>query len=171
MEVIIISERKQQFNGKHYWCGKGKNRYYRRVHRGKSYYIHREVWLYYYKSIPKGYHIHHIDNNWHNNQIDNLQALPVSAHMKIQTPEALENRRRNIAKVGHLAKAWHKSEAGHKWHSEHSKKGWENRKTYTKNCENCDGKYSTPFPSRSKYCGGNCKATAFRRSRDIMQKT
>lgn len=45
--------------------------------------MHRAVWLYYRGEIPSGYHIHHIDENKSNNNIENLQALTHSEHSSI----------------------------------------------------------------------------------------
>jgi len=42
---------------------------------GKLFYIHRLVWEAFNGKIPDGYEIDHIDNNPHNNNLDNLQLL------------------------------------------------------------------------------------------------
>jgi hypothetical protein len=41
---------------------------------------HREVWRRYHGKIPKGWIVHHIDGDKHNNHIDNLIALPSALH-------------------------------------------------------------------------------------------
>lgn len=45
--------------------------------------LHRYVWLKYYGSIPKGYHIHHIDGDRRNNKIQNLAALDTKTHRRL----------------------------------------------------------------------------------------
>lgn len=43
--------------------------------KGKHFLVHRAVWEVYNGNIPKGYDIDHIDNNPHNNSLDNLQMI------------------------------------------------------------------------------------------------
>lgn len=45
--------------------------------------FHRYIWEKYNGYIPKGYHIHHKDLNKLNNNINNLQCLTASDHMKL----------------------------------------------------------------------------------------
>lgn len=49
----------------------------------KSIRIHRCVYETFVGAIPKGYHIHHIDENKQNNNVTNLMMLSKSDHMKI----------------------------------------------------------------------------------------
>lgn len=42
--------------------------------------VHRTVYENHYGSIPKGWHVHHIDYNKKNNTSDNLIALPCEVH-------------------------------------------------------------------------------------------
>ena len=42
---------------------------------GKRKRLHRYVWECNYGEIPKGYHIHHIDENKGNNSIENLELI------------------------------------------------------------------------------------------------
>lgn len=45
--------------------------------------LHRKVWEEYYgQKIPKGYVIHHKDENPKNNSIENLQLMTVEEHIK-----------------------------------------------------------------------------------------
>jgi len=52
---------------------------------GGRIYEHHYVWAKFYNqtSIPKGCVIHHIDHNVDNNNIENLQLLTISEHMKL----------------------------------------------------------------------------------------
>ena len=62
--------------------GKGYlNRGYRYVNKSP---LHHLVWEKYYgKKVPKGYHIHHKDENKTNNDINNLELMTASDHMKL----------------------------------------------------------------------------------------
>lgn len=64
--------------------------------KGKSYpenkdgyfgYLHRAVWEFYNGKIPKGYHIHHKDENKKNNQIENLECLTKHDHNSLHKKE------------------------------------------------------------------------------------
>lgn len=160
----------QEFNGKKY-----------RLHKGERYFssgnkrLHIQVWKYYNGDIPKGYHIHHVDGNTHNNDISNLNLIHGTLHLRFEgkkrfkeNPEwAKEFHSKGIEK----AKEWHKSEEGRKWHKEHGKKCWINKQYFTKNCEVCNKEYKTPFPTNSKFCHANCKATALRRRRKLERES
>ena len=167
MKVEIVSQSKQRFNGNHYWAG--APRYYRRVFRKKSYLLHREVWKHHNGKIPPNMHIHHKDNNWHNNQIENLECLTPQDHLKIQTPEATANRRKHIEDIRHLAVAWHKSDEAKSVHSEIGRKSWVNREWFERDCDYCTKTYKTAFPNRSKYCHQNCKASHRRYRIKVIQ--
>lgn len=45
--------------------------------------LHRDVWQYYNGPIPSGHHIHHADGDWDNNDVDNLECLPVAEHRRV----------------------------------------------------------------------------------------
>lgn len=55
----------------------------------KKVYLHRIIYEYFIGNIPKGYHIHHIDGNKQNNNIDNLQCISPSEHNKVGHREGL----------------------------------------------------------------------------------
>ena len=48
---------------------------------------HQYVWEQHNGVIPKGYHIHHIDENKLNNDIKNLELMTESDHHKYHVPE------------------------------------------------------------------------------------
>ena len=73
MKVTVISPTIQEFNGERFYlCGN----YFQ--HKGKR--LHVAVWKYHNGDIPKGYHIHHIDEDRTNNQIENLTQVEASWH-------------------------------------------------------------------------------------------
>ena len=68
-----------EFEGRKYTIGdKG---YYARTTDG-TIKLHMDVWVYYNGEIPKGYDIHHIDEDKLNNNISNLELLTHSEHSK-----------------------------------------------------------------------------------------
>jgi hypothetical protein len=161
MEVKIISDKIQEFNGERYWlCGHYFSRNMKKV---KPRRLHREVWIYHFKNIPKGYHVHHRDENRSNNQIENLTLLKAGAHLKLhQTPERRAWARENLAKNARPAAiAWHKSAAAKPHYDKLAvtmKKFWKDRKPkHAKVCSICEIKYMAFFP-KSIYCGKKCKS-------------
>lgn len=160
MQTIVISDTKQMFNGEaFYLCGN----YFQ--HKGKR--LHRTVWEYHNGAIPKGYHVHHVDENKANNDISNLQLLATSEHMSHHSSqeEHREKSRKNIAKAIECAKEWHHSEEGKEWHSKHGKESWEKRKPIKYNCTFCNAEFETLnvySPKSNHFCSNKCKS-AYRR--------
>ena len=143
-------------------------RYYAKGHLAKSDKIrtrllHRRIWIEYNGPIPKGFHIHHIDGNWRNNCIENLEAVCGRKHQSSHMLSRFADKdyKENIIKVlndaRNLANEWHGSGEGLKWHKLHGKKTWENRKTKESICNVCGKIYKTYFPSRSKFCSKSCE--------------
>ena len=144
---------------------------------GKRVYMHRYVWEYYNKPIPKDYAIHHIDLNRDNNDISNLQYLPKKEHAKLhanlnkQNEETVKKWHGNLEKAQEKAKEWHKSEEGRKWHKEHAKKFNFGHLDYgTETCLMC-GKVYKVKRAKQKFCCAACKAKFYRQAiKAAMQK-
>ncbi len=159
--VITINEDgipEQWFNGKKYKCYKG-----RRYFTQHKWAMHRVVWEHYNGSIPVDFEIHHIDENPHNNTIENLELVKKGEHQRMHN---LTRDFTNFQRAGtERAKEWHKSEEGRLWHMEHGKNSWKTREKITKKCLQCDKEYETYIGVVSKYCHQNCKAKYNRRKR------
>jgi len=151
----------QEFDGKTYYLYPNQRYFSRGTKR-----MHRVVWEYHNGKIPKGFHIHHINGDSHDNRIDNLQLMMAKEHLSYESKRRIEEDPewfKEFNKKGREAsKEWHKSEEGRKFHSEIGKKSWENKQYTTLNCQVCGKEYQTPFPDRSKYCHLNCRAKALR---------
>ena len=167
METIILTDRRQSFNGVNYYlCGN----YYQKD--GKR--LHRVVWEHHNGEIPKGYHVHHKDGNRHNNNISNLELMKAHDHesMHGNSEERKAVGRKNIEKAREGAIRWHKSAEGRTWHSKHAIQAWEDRKPTEYRCDFC-GK---PFVSMNisytgnHFCSNNCKS-AFRRKSGVDNVT
>jgi hypothetical protein len=72
-----------EFNGRFYTLR--NTGYYGCTTEGRQL-LHRDVWEYHNGSIPKGWDIHHIDNNRSNNAIENLECLPKPEHTRRYSP-------------------------------------------------------------------------------------
>jgi hypothetical protein len=64
------------------------NRYRRITVDGKSVYEHRVVWERTHGPIPRGFHIHHKDENPLNNALNNLECLPHGVHTAHHTTKS-----------------------------------------------------------------------------------
>ena len=132
--------------------------------------LHVYVWEYHNGAIPEGYHVHHIDHDKSNNEIENLQLLSKEDHLKHHARNMSEETKEKLRK--HLienavpkSKAWHASKEGKQWHSENSKAIWKDRKPKTYECTNCGKEYETLnryAESSNHFCCNNCKS-AYRR--------
>lgn len=162
MEVQVISNTVQKFNGEsYYYCGS----YFQR--KGKR--LHRMVWEYHNGTIPKGYHIHHKDEDKSNNDISNLEMVWGGEHMShhMNNEERKAQSREYVKNAIAKAPAWHHSKEGKQWHSEHSKKAYQDREYRTYVCSFCGKEYQTKHiysEGANHFCHNNCKA-AYRRRR------
>lgn len=163
MEVIKISDKRQSFNGvSYYLCGN----YFQK----KGVRLHRAVWEYHNnKSVPHGYHVHHIDGDRANNDIENLSLELGIEHIKehMKEPERVENGKRAIKFAQEKAPEWHRSAEGKAWHSQHAKDTAAKMTDKDYSCSYCGqafkSKYTYPA-DKNRFCSNNCKA-AFRRRR------
>src|SRR5258708_4095523 len=86
---------------------------------GKKGVLHRSIWELINGPIPDGFHIHHIDGNKLNNNIENLQCLSHAEHLSLHMTSN---------KKLHL---WHRTEEGRQLLSINAKKIWKNRKVHS----------------------------------------
>ena len=156
----------QTFNGKEYKLYPREKYFSRGCKR-----MHSVVWEQSNGKVPKGFHIHHKDENTWNNSIDNLECIEGKEHLSEhgrkrfqENPEfAKEFQSKGIEK----AKEWHASEEGKLWHSIQGKGTWVNREYKKYNCEQCGSEFESRHSGIVKYCHNNCKAKALRARRKL----
>lgn len=91
-------------------------------------------------------------------------AALIACHKgKKLTGDRLEKVREFQKVAQEAAKVWHGSTEGKEWHEAHGKKIWENRKWYPCTCQECGRAFSSPFPTRAKFCDPRCRGNAKRR--------
>ena len=79
-DITVISDTIQEFNGERFYlCGS----YFQ--HHGMR--LHRMIWEYYNGPIPEGYHVHYIDKNRSNNEIENLALMTGAEHARLHMRE------------------------------------------------------------------------------------
>lgn len=162
MKVIVIDEKRQEFNGKKYWRDKSSG-YYRNAAM-KPHSLHRQVWIYHNGPIPGGLVIDHIDRDKNNNQIDNLRAISQSENNKNVSNSEKQRRKKWMDEIRPLTVKWHKSDKGREWHKKHGIETYKKRKPIKKECAHC-GRiyYTTQYSPTARFCNQNCKMKARRR--------
>src|SRR3990167_1741572 len=143
----IISPTIQEFSGlRFYLCGK----YFQR----DGLRMHVFIWESKNGKVPKGFHVHHKDNNRSNNTLENLEMLSahehLSHHAKNWTLEQIKRNKEHMAKIRPLTVKWHGSRRGRRWHSQHAKKVFSNQSRLEKVCIVCKKDYSTVVSQRDR---------------------
>lgn len=127
---------------------------------GKPKRLHRYIWEKYHGQIPKGYQVHHIDENKDNNDISNLELLSEHDHLYLHGKEKAKNKKWLHEFQSHgisVAPEWHKSKAGHEWHKAHYEKTKDKLyETHEYTCIQCGKKFIGHY--HSKYCSNACKS-------------
>lgn len=143
-------------------------------HKGERYYtngptkLHRYVWEFYNGKIPKGFHVHHEDEDMSNNHISNLKLFKKKKHLQHHGKERYRNNKKWFKKfhsAGIKAAAeYHKTKEGR----EKNKRIAIEYKTHLhfqikekRVCEQCGKDYTAVMP-KQKFCSNNCKSQ-FRR--------
>lgn len=131
--------------------------------------LHRYIWEYHNGDIPKGHHIHHIDGDKNNNDIDNLKLVKASKHAKIHGKERFKNNKEWFAKFHPKgikdAIEWHKSKEGKEWHKKQyqkTKHRLHEKKKFT--CEYCSKEYIAEDTGKNRFCSNKCKSAWRRKS-------
>lgn len=164
----------QLFNGRVYQLHPKDPRYFERGGRNR---LHVEVWSFYNgRKPPKKHHVHHKDEDKHNNKPDNLELKSAKDHLsehmqkwKNEDPEHFLK----LAKSGQDAAAkWSKTEEGLEFRRKHAKDVLSkyhdqlHTREVKKDCDVCGKEYLTTNLSAtsSRFCSNNCKSEFRRRS-------
>lgn len=131
--------------------------------------LHVYMWEKYNDIVPKGYEIHHKDENKDNNEIDNLMCMTRKEHLKWHSenisPELAEKQMKNLEKARKAAVKWHKSKEGREWHRSQAKTRFKHDSEFDLVCVVCGSDFTSP-KQWSKFCSRNC-ASKHRRDSDI----
>ena len=143
-----------------YYLSQSKTNEGRRHSKG----LHVAIWEFYNKkAVPKDCCVHHIDGNTFNNDIINLECVPIKEHLSAHAKNNLKNpiyvaeRLEILNKAREKATEWHRSPAGHEWHLKHSKEIAEKNinKTYKGICLYC-GKETISKQPFTMFCNDEC---------------
>lgn len=133
---------------------------------------HQWVWKNIHGLIPKGYHIHHKDENKSNNDINNLILVKPAEHLRLHaSEERTAKRREQMHVIRHLTKHWHASKEGHDWHKLHGLKTWVERAPIKIICKICS-KEAITKTYHQEFCSNACKSKWRRHQKiDYIEKT
>lgn len=133
--------------------------------------LHRQMWIDAHGPIPKGFIVHHKDNDQLHNELDNFELLSSSAHSRMhgRQPERADQARRDV--VRHAmpkAREWHGSAEGREWHRENGRACWSeaqrSKMLRTKKCESCGEDFET-YRNFGRFCSGRCGQRAAAKER------
>lgn len=157
-----------EYNGVEYYRypdspNKTAARYFAPIRNNKRAYdlpaLHRAIWEAYHGAIPEGAQIHHIDCNWDNNDISNLECVTPKQHSQLHAKAFAEERRIHMAEIRPLTREWHASAAGRIWHAEHARKQWDGRTADRElTCSECGNVFQSFFGGRGelRFCSRKC---------------
>jgi len=88
--------------------------------------LHQEVWKHHFGPIPKGYHVHHRNEDLTDNRPENLELVSAERHLRDHQRELTAfgrspAGRAHLDRIRPLAAAWHRSPEGRAWHREHAR--------------------------------------------------
>ena len=88
----MISEKYQFFDGRKFTRDETTGYYLCSSHsaNGVRKRMHVYVWEYYNGIVPKGFQVHHIDEDKSNNNISNLELLSITEHLSFHGKENYE---------------------------------------------------------------------------------
>lgn len=136
--------------------------------------LHRYIWEYYNGEIPEGYHIHHIDGNKANNDIDNLELIKATKHAELHGLDRYRNDKEWFDKFHSKgieeAKEWHKSKEGREWHKEQYEISLASREEEFFKCKYCGKEFKAINNGVNRFCSNKCKS-AYRRKSKIDDET
>ena len=142
---------------------------------------HQWVWLNHHFKAPKGYHIHHINDNKSDNRIENLELIKGSRHLgyhmikHMLDPSKKQKLQKLCETIRPLTKAWHKSAEGRAWHKFHAiKSNFGNWDPIKYECQECNKEYWSKLKAkgRTRFCSNACKSKWRRHNKldDIEKK-
>lgn len=125
---------------------------------------HVWVWKNSHNEIPKGWHVHHRDENKSNNCISNLTIMSLSAHVKhhLQNDQKRKIKaKEHLNNIRDLTKPWHKSHEGRTWHKLHAiKNNFGKFPLKEFKCKLCNKIYKSRSltENMTKFCSNKCKS-------------
>lgn len=166
----------QMFRGYIYKLYESDPRYFISTRKKKTR-LHVDVWSDVHgQRPPKGFHVHHVDDDKTNNHPDNLQLLRagkhLSDHLKKRVQENPVYYQEMAKRIVKKAAEWSKTEKGLQFRREHVKNVLSKASkhlfevTINKVCENCGKQYKAKLITEktARFCKNSCKSAWRRKS-------
>jgi len=146
--------------------------YYQRSTTGGIVRLHRAIWEHHNGPIPSGHHIHHIDGDPTNNDINNLECVSPRDHINLHFDDERRQKQREwMDSIRPLASEWHRSEEGREFHRKIGGLAYQNYEPTTETCDCCGEEFSAKgMHRRGRFCSNKCKS-AYRRATGVDDET
>ena len=143
--------------------------------------LHRYLWIKAYGPIPKGFVVHHKNDDRSNNELNNFELLPRLVHDKLSankctTPEFKQQCRERSLKLWESQDYKDKHQTIYKtdeWKrqlSRNAKKHWDTVEFRTLKCKECLKEFNTRHQGRVEFCGDICWQRFRRKSDEYREK-
>lgn len=124
-------------------------------------YLHRAIWITHHGEIPKGYHVHHDDENPLNNDISNLVLQHGKAHLQNHYANSSDDYKQIritalLNKAIPASKEWHSTTDGNDHHKQLAQKTLFVNPV-NRECIECSNQFTQTHISNTKYCCHACK--------------
>jgi len=127
--------------------------------------LHRRIWSEVHGPIPSGMAIHHKDGDWRNNDISNLEMMPIPDHARMHCVErwagvGAKAFLSGLEKARDAAKAWHSSEEGLAWHRANGTRSWSAVEKQAIVCPSCEKEFMGHPSAGATFCSKSCSQRA-----------
>lgn len=139
--------------------------------------LHRRVWIDSFGPIPEGTEVHHLDEDWRNNDPKNLEVRSVTKNRqehqlkRMADPEFRATALKALRDNSHIAAEWHASPEGLAWHKQNSEQAWAKREPVPKVCIICGAGFMAMFASRARFCSNSCEQKESRKRHPQISAT
>lgn len=115
--------------------------------------LHKAIWRFHKGDIPAGHDVHHKDDDWNNNTIENLDCISHGDHMRKHWVKWKATGAAFIAKMC----AWTTTDDGREILKENARKTWDATPTREFVCAQCGNNFSRKSLVRHvRFCSRRC---------------
>src|SRR5262245_14006277 len=153
--VFVLSPTKQSFLGVNYYPV--RSGYFARGGRM----LHRVVWQHHHGPIVRSTHVHHVDHDVTNNQIENLVAVPAAEHHAYHTatPARIAASLATLEKYRHLGREAQRLPENREKHRAYKQNYWDAHPLIEHTCLLCGATYARRS-KKARYCLEQCRGVA-----------
>lgn len=121
-------------------------------------FLHRAVWRHHHGDIPSGHDVHHVNGDFNNNDLSNLECSPHGEHMR----RHWQSWKSDPEVIGRMV-AWTTTEEGKQVLRRNGRVVWEGVEPKTYLCRGCGVSFQSRCKSgRAFYCSARCREAHYR---------